>query len=467
MDRTLSEDSHSSEKSCKETKLKRYQKPGLVFSYINTANLLQYVHIQFLTSSMLGLEKDMGFSPKRLSVFVLAEMMVIFRILNGIMVSSAVPVSQKYAVLANVTNAGYAFGVMHAVCNLGRLTCSIIVTAFSPKKYYGIYGWRICSFVLGILCLSSIPILFLIPKFKPKNYRSLRDRIDSSQDSKVKSAVTTIWKRFVAIVSVRTVIFLSLLEFFAQGTYTAATFLTIYLQYCKLSNLRAGITTAVVLIGSVTGGILGGIFGDYLHRKFPKYGRLSLGVFSCFLRFVLLTSLLFGITFDNMLQDYVLLVIGLFFAGTTFANISFVDRSVFLDVVMPSEQSFGISSLSTVCGATSSLIFPPLMGFLVKDIFGYQETTMMIEEMPFHMLRKNAFALRNGIAILCLLSTISTLIFYLACFPTYCKFIRLISSLDKDSKAVQERVEAEMNLTQVEIVKEPVYKRNLSQLDTN
>nr|PVC52497.1 major facilitator superfamily MFS-1 protein [Theileria orientalis] len=499
---TLSADSHSNEKSCKETVLKSYQKPGFVFSYINVANLLQFIHMQFLTSSMLGLEKDMGFSPKKISVFVVVEQvtllvfvpvwgiisdhfelkyilivsiassgfivmilsflreffsMVIFRFLNGIMIGSALPVSQKYVVLAEEPNAGYAFGVMHAVCNLGRLICSIVVTTLSTNKYFDVYGWRICSFVLGVLCLISIPLLFLIPQLKTKNYRSLKDIIDSCADSKAKYKVATIWNRFMATATVRTVILLTLLTFFSQGVYTSATFLTIYLQYCKLSNFWAGITTGVVIIGSATGGILGGILADYLHRRFPKYGRLSMGVFCCSLRLVLLTSLLFGITFDNILKRYAIFVIGLLFLGSTFSSISFVDRSVLLNVVMPSEQSFGIASVLTVAGVPSAFVFPSLMGFFVKDVFGYQETIMEIKEMPYHMLRKNAFALRDGIACLCIFSTISTIIFYFTMFPTYYK----------DSKAVQDKVEAEMKLTQVEVVKEPAYKRTLSRLDTN
>ncbi|UVC49583.1 major facilitator superfamily MFS-1 protein [Theileria orientalis] len=104
---------------------------------------------------------------------------------------------------------------------------------------------------------------------------------------------------------------------------------------------------------------------------------------------------------------------------------------------MPSDQSFGISAILTVSGATSSFIFPPLMGFLVKDVFGYQETIMEVHEMPFQMLRKNAFALRDGIAC-----------------------------LYRDSKAVQDKIEAEMNLTQVEVVKDMAYKRTLSRLDS-
>lgn len=439
-----------------------FHKQKVIFPLFNLATFVEYFNLQFLHSSMRGLEMSLGFSPEMLSRFAMVEelslvsfipvwgilsdvyelkyllafalfmsgtlsvtlslvsnygFMLAIRLLNGATMGSVTPSTQKYVVGMKGLNLGVAFGILHATMCAARLICSVAVTKFSSNILFGIYGWRICAFIFGVFCILISPFLLLMPKF----HRDLPPDPRAAKKTPLKLYV----KRFLSFLytnvretfTTTTSRILLVLIFFSDGPFLTFSFLTLYFQYLGLSDLRAGLSTGLVIIGSLFGGIIGGLTSDYLHKRSHRYGRLLFGLTSTALRMFFLTIAFYTLNAENVGRFYPLLAKYLLIIGMTFVTVSCVDRAVLADVVGSKNQSSAIAFCRCIAGIGSSVTFAPLLGILTERVYGYEPIKMDLKNVSAELIKKNAHALRSSIMIVNLGTTFVVFVLYIVlCF---------------------------------------------------
>ncbi|EKX74261.1 conserved hypothetical protein [Theileria equi strain WA] len=430
----------------------------VVFSLFNLATFVEYFNLQVIFSSMRGLEMSLGFSPNQLSKLTMVEelalvsfipiwgllsetyevkyllalallisgilsiilgavsnygLILVLHLFNGATMGSVTPSTQKYIVSRKDMNFGFAFGILHATMCTARLVSSITVTRLSTEVIFNTPGWRICLFSFGIFCILVSPFLFLIPKFHKDPARIIIPSEKKSIKSRINHMLSFLSASIRETFITRTSRILLVLLFFSDGPFVAFGFVTIFLQYLGLTDSNAGITTGLVVVGGLFGGVFGGLTTDYFHKKSPKYGRLIFGSLSVLVRiatFLLAFSL---VTIDNMERLYPLVVVCLFLNGMTFMTVSCIDRAILADVIMPNYQSSAIAISRCVAGVASSLVFNPLMGVLTENLYGYQPIQMDLKHVPKGLIEKNAYALRNSIMIISLSTTCIVFLLYI------------------------------------------------------
>lgn len=57
----------------------------------------------------------------------------------------------------------------------------------------------------------------------------------------------------------------------------AFNYVTLLIQYMRLSNTVSAITTGLTILGGIIGGIIGAFVSDHFDRKWPKHGLLNIG----------------------------------------------------------------------------------------------------------------------------------------------------------------------------------------------
>lgn len=458
----------------------RSRRSKFIFSLLSLATFVEYFNAQFLFASMRGLEKSLGLSPERLSHFAMAEefalvsfipvwgvlsdiyelrylltiavfvtgclsiilstvssfgFMLLIRLFKGATVGSVTPSAQKYIVTRKDISIGLAFGIIHSTACIARLVCSVVVTNFSSTVFFGIYGWRICSFIFGSFCILVSPFLMLMPNIN-RRPRGLDADRNVPLMLRIKHFLGFLFTNVKETFMTKTSRILPILIFIGDGPFIAASFVTLYFQYMGLSDLKAGLSTGLLIIGSIFGGVLGGMCSDYCHAKSPRYGRLLFGAANMVIRIVTF-ALIFGvINIDNIQQLYPFLAALLMINGATYITLSCVDRAILADVVMPSCQSFAVAFNVAISGIGSSVTFTPLLGMLTERVYGYQPIQTDLRDAPKELIINNGIALRNSITIMSVGTTAMLLVLYLL----------LCKSFGKDAENIRERAILEKSL---------------------
>ncbi|AFZ80714.1 hypothetical protein BEWA_001210 [Theileria equi strain WA] len=416
------EDSGSAVSKSPKRGLEVFHKQKFVFSLINLAVFVENFNLQFLFSSMRGLEVSLGFSPEMLSRFTMVEelsavafipvwgllcdlfemkyilMLAIFlsgllsmvlstisnfglmlavRVINGATIGSVTPSTQIYVVRMMNVGLGIAFGILYSVASVARLVCSLIVTKLSPKT--------VCYHTSRIISVN-------LSRLKHQNS-------------------------------------FSFLCYFTDGPFISLSFLTLYFQHTGLSDFKAGLFTGLVIIGSAIGGALGGVATEYCHRKSPNYGRILFGIICTVLRLFAISMVLFLVLDDYGKSAEPLLTTFLFITGTTLFTIYYVDRG-------------GYNARSRcIAGIGSGLTFSTLMGAIPERIYGYRPIRINLADAPVEHVRRNAIALRNALFIVNVGTLLVSLFLYvLICF-----------SFGSDAAYIRERVKLES--TEINTVK--------------
>ncbi|AFZ80455.1 hypothetical protein BEWA_033080 [Theileria equi strain WA] len=439
-----------------------FHKQRVIFPIFNLATFVEYFNVQFLFASMRGLEMSLGFSPEMLSRFAMVEelslvsfipvwgilsdiyelkyllgfalfmsgtlsvvlslisnygFMLFIRILNGATMGSVTPSTQKYVVGMKSIDLGLAFGILHATMCAARLICSILITKLASTVFFGIYGWRICSLVFGIFCIMISPLLLLMPKFHRDLPPDPSDTEKVPLKLRIQKLLKFLYNNLREAFRTTTSKILLVLIFFSDGPFLTFSFITLYFQYEGLSDLRAGVSTGLIIIGGLVGGVIGGFTSDYLHKRSEKYGRLIFGIVATAVRMVSLSTAFYAFNRHNVYQFYPILAKLLFLIGASFATVSCVDRAILADVVHPRYQSSAIGFCRCIAGIGSSITFAPLLGILIERVYGYVPITIDLKYVPMELIEKNAYALRNSIMIVNVGTTFIVLLLYIVlCF---------------------------------------------------
>eukprot|EP00375_Theileria_parva_P003997 XP_766684.1 hypothetical protein [Theileria parva strain Muguga] len=311
---------------------------------------------------------------------------------------SVTPSAQKFIATNLQNKLAFGFGILHAVMCFGRMISGLISTTYSTDTYRDIYGWRIVLFTYGVVTLVTSPVLFFIPKVKRIDNNTTGEKIKLSH--KIKQLAHYLFFIIKESLSNTTSILLAVLNFFSDGPFVAFNYVTLLIQYMRLSNTVSAITTGLTILGGIIGGIIGAFVSDHFDRKWPKHGLLNIDV-------------------TNIKRLYPLLAICLIINGMTFMTVSCVDRTLLANVVMPSVHSSSISIIRCIGGILSAVIFNPVLAKLNEGVFHFESSSLAVALMPFKLIKKNSDALRYSISIISLGTTGVVLVLYIVLHFTY------------------------------------------------
>ncbi|OII76506.1 major facilitator superfamily transporter [Cryptosporidium andersoni] len=199
--------------------------------------------------------------------------------------------------------------------------------------------------------------------------------------------------------------------------WSALTFMTMYLQYCDLSNLEAALVIAAMLLGSMIGGPLGGIIGDYLNEKLPDHGRPLIGQASMILRIPMLCLLFLAIPRES--SSFVFFIIIAFFMGLCAIAGAAANRPILADVVRASHRATVFSIVVLFEGVSAAAFGAPVVGILAENVFGYKATSQRVSDMNPLTRLTNAHALANALVFLTILPWSISLLLYSLLHLTY------------------------------------------------
>lgn len=118
--------------------------------------------------------------------------------------------------------------------------------------------------------------------------------------------------------------------------WSALNFMTMFLQYCNMSDVEAAIITASLLLGGLVAGPIGGLVGDALHAKYPNHGRPFVGQFAMIFRLPLVIVAFVVIPFEQS-SFAALLIISICLGLFSIAGVA-VNRPIMADVVRPEHR---------------------------------------------------------------------------------------------------------------------------------
>ncbi|VWU49216.1 pantothenate transporter, putative [Hepatocystis sp. ex Piliocolobus tephrosceles] len=378
---------------------------------------------------------------------------VFFRAINGMALGSIGPISQSIlADAAKNENLGLSFGLVQLSSSIGRLIGGVVTTTVALNYYGGIRGWRLCFITVGVLSiLLSIIVAFFVDD-APRQVRKKPFTIPTSQlkDDVANSATNggdnvtrpdslrseysqsyilyqNIKELLRDSLSKKSIIIILLEGFTGTIPWLALSFNTMFFQYCGLSDLQAAVITGCLLIGSALGGVIGGHFGDIMHDISDTHGRPLLGQIAMFGR-VPLVFFIYTII-PKKSESFELFSLACFLLGlSSIAGVA-VNRPIVSDIIRPDYRGTVFSLTIAIEGVGSSLIGAPLFGYLAEKVFSYENTSLLISEMPDQLRSNNAEALSKTLFYMTLIPWIMSFIFYSLLHFTYGKEYRNMNQI--------------------------------------
>ncbi|KAH8741390.1 transmembrane domain protein MFS family sugar transporter [Cryptosporidium ryanae] len=199
--------------------------------------------------------------------------------------------------------------------------------------------------------------------------------------------------------------------------WSSLTFMTMYLQYCDLSNFQAAVLVAMMFLGSMLGGPLGGLMGDYLNNITEDHGRPLVGQISMAIRIPIMCILFLVVPKEASSIYYFLLLSFLlgFFAIAGAAS----SRPILSDVVRASHRATVFSIAVLFEGISAATFGAPVVGILSENVFGYKASFKNVNQMDPESRLRNANALSNSLVFLTVFPWCISLLLYSLLHFTY------------------------------------------------
>ncbi|GFE54303.1 major facilitator family protein [Babesia ovis] len=339
-------------------------------------------------------------------------LLVALRIFHGAALGCTPPALQKIVTTStHESHHGLAFGILHACSCLGRLFSALLVTSVaSLRGFKNIPGWRICYVATGIVW---IVVGTLVWNFL-KTDEDITQVTDQEEDIHITETLGAIFRTWTSRV-------LLFVFFISDAPFCAFTYMILYLQYLGLSDLSAGFSCALTLLGGLLGGGFGGYLVDLCHKKNPTYGRLIAGNVIMIVRLVASLALFLGPSANGYLPWYQILEFMII--GATLMTISSIDRPILAAVVEKKYQASAIGFNRCIAGVISSCTFMPLAGLLTEKVFGYIQSNVAISKLAEATKLTNSEALRRTMMYMtCVGTAINSLcyIIFLFTYPNDC-----------------------------------------------
>ncbi|KAF7458682.1 putative pantothenate transporter [Cryptosporidium felis] len=199
--------------------------------------------------------------------------------------------------------------------------------------------------------------------------------------------------------------------------WSSLTFMTMYLQYCDLTNFQAAIVVAIMLAGSMIGGPLGGLLGDYLNSISSDHGRPLVGQISMAIRIPIMCILFLVIPKDSS-SFYYFMVLSFLMGFFAIAGAA-ASRPILSDVVRASHRATVFSIAVLFEGISAATFGAPVVGILSENVFGYKTTVENVSQMDAESRLTNANALANALVFLTVFPWCISLLLYSLLHFTY------------------------------------------------
>ncbi|EAK89024.1 12 transmembrane domain protein MFS family sugar transporter [Cryptosporidium parvum Iowa II] len=199
--------------------------------------------------------------------------------------------------------------------------------------------------------------------------------------------------------------------------WSSLTFMTMYLQYCDLSNFQAALVVATMLAGSMIGGPMGGLLGDCLNRISADHGRPLVGQISMAIRIPIMCILFLVIPKESS-SFYYFMVLSFLMGFFAIAGAA-ASRPILSDVVRASHRATVFSIAVLFEGISAATFGAPVVGILSENVFGYKTTAENVSQMNADSRLINANALANALVFLTVFPWCISLLLYSLLHFTY------------------------------------------------
>lgn len=292
--------------------------------------------------------------------------MVMLRFFNGLFLAGLRPIAN--GIVAKNTSEGSRgkiFSRVQSFILLGGSLCSAVVTPLAGQTYFGLeqQGWRIAWYMVGLL--SALVSVFTATCLQ------LAPQPPPNPDDKVMDILAEELWIFVSFLRKPTFSFMVLQGIFGTIPWTVMWMNTLYYQLAGLTDVEAGLATALSPLFGVIGVYIGGYLGDTSAALLGLHGRpltaqltVSLGIpflyyhyfglqpqFQSFFTFVALNAG-FGI-FGNWAQ-----------AGTNWPVLSEIVNQEVMSRVLAMESAIE-NTMATILG-------PLVVQYLGQNVFSFE-----------------------------------------------------------------------------------------------
>lgn len=369
-----------------------------------------------LSGPVWGSLADNGFSRRRLLclgatawgilTMILAfvsnfHMMAMLRVLNGACLGLLVPITQSIiAETSSVGDRGYNFGLIQFSNNaIGQVVATLVVTSISNKMFFGVEGWRVAFFGVGLLSLVLAAVVSIFMEEKPRPY------------TPENVGIVTEFKKFVSYFKIRTFVVVVLQGMVGTIPGAALMFATMYFQYLGLLDWQAAAAFSMYVLGGGCGGLLGGIIGDRLAGYSRDHGRPFTAQMSVFLGIPLVAAVF---TMKPPADNVLITMGGMMFMLGVLSSwcATGCNKPIFTQIVPPGSQASVMAWEFCLEHTSGHILGPVAVGYVSQHFFGYTSSTQQVQDMPPEVRLANADALGKSIAL-------STVLPWTLCFVLY------------------------------------------------
>lgn len=288
------------------------------------------------------------------------EMMIFLRGLNGCMVSCLGPISQ--GIVADTTAPtlrGRTFGLLMASHSVGMIVGNSVATILSHKVVFGIEGWRVTFFIVGVmslLCSVNIAVFMREPYREPP----------PQQEGSFVESESRRLQKYLVMPSFRLLVFQSMI---GHVPWHALQFLTMYFQLAGIADGQAAVLVGFATLTGAVGNLLGGAIGDQMAIISPGHGRTLTGEVTVICGMIP-AAILFSMEPDasnaNM-YGFLLFVLYL----TSSWRSAGVNRPLLTEIVAAEDRSSLLAWYVCMESSFAALFGNIAVGFFAENVFGY------------------------------------------------------------------------------------------------
>ncbi|XP_051187356.1 uncharacterized protein [Lolium perenne] len=293
----------------------------------------------------------------------------ISRGLNGIGLALVIPAVQS--LVADSTDdehRGTAFGWLQLTSSIGSIIGGFSAVLLAPTTIFGIAGWR---FAFHLVAAISVVVGVLVWFF------AVDPNFPTGKEASALGEKRSAWEEAKELLrEARAVIQIPTFQIFvAQGVsgsfpWSALSFLSMWLELVGFSHGATAVFITVFSVATSIGGLLGGVMGDALARRYPNAGRIVLSQISAGSGVPLAAILLLGLPNDpstGIAHALVLFVMGLIISWNGAAT----NSPIFAEIV-PVKSRTSIYALDNAFESILASFAPPVVGYMSQHLYGFK-----------------------------------------------------------------------------------------------
>eukprot|EP00933_Yihiella_yeosuensis_P062769 TRINITY_DN65763_c0_g1_i1.p1 TRINITY_DN65763_c0_g1~~TRINITY_DN65763_c0_g1_i1.p1 ORF type:complete len:488 (+),score=80.24 TRINITY_DN65763_c0_g1_i1:158-1621(+) len=334
-----------------------------------------------LTTGVLG----WSIATMSLATTSVYSSIIILRIVNGISFGMLSPVLQKtVAEITPEAKVGFAFGTLDMVIWVGCLISLISATTLSQEIIFGVPGWRAAFIGVGLL---SLILAGMIGRFyeDPPRCGPVR-HVDLGLEL----------RKFRRYLSIPTFCIILVQGMVGTIPRAAMTFMTLFFQYCGMTNFTASLLAAMSLAGALFGSLLGGFIGDTLNAVSERHGRPATAQLSVLCAIPFVSTLFILIPQRPDMAGHYALVSFLLGLLSSWCSAG-CNKPLFVKLVPPSSRASVMAWETCFEYASGQLIGPAAVGFLAEHFFGWNMQAEDMSLMSQEARAANATALGKSL----------------------------------------------------------------------